>query len=165
MSVLRGVGPYAAVVEIPSPQDSSVFVKFGVLKSTCREISERNLRTAIAQLYGIVCPGAKHARHLFKGLKRSLSLGDSMDGDKDVYVYAWRHPHDSTWSGSNFEGSPIDTQAPRGATFVVLAREQDLDEFGVSGIINRWNWVPEDKYTAEAPTDHNERYDSPVWSR
>lgn len=165
MRSFQGVGPYADIVEAPSPSDPRVVVKFGVRHETFLKFKERGLATAIAQYYGIVQEQLIVAEHAFRGLKRPLMLEGDMDADRPVLAYAWRSRVDFEWSGSPHDGYPERLIPPDGQTFVVLVREEQPNSFGVLGSIEKWNWVREDLSLPQAPVDWQQRYDQKLWTR
>jgi len=130
-----------------------------------RQFTNRALLTPIAQYYGIVQNGLVDARHAFRGLNRPLAVAANMKADQDVVVYSWRPKCDWEWSGTRFEGIPVPREPRIWRVFVVLVRPQELDEHGVSGLIERWNWVREDAILGEAPVDYEDRYGQTLWSR
>ena len=164
MRDLTPVGPYADVIEAPSPFDPNNKVKLGVRTDTFKRHVGRQLATAIAQYYGLVQSGLHHARHAFRGLKRPLMLQDDATADESVVVYTWRSQVDYIWSGSAHSGQSENVAAPTGRVFVVLIRDEEPKDFGVAGSIEHWNWVREDRTLAHAPVDWESRYEKKLWS-
>lgn len=89
-----------------------------------------------------------------------------MHADKGVLVYTWRSSVDCEWTGSP-QGGNVEFMipAPRDKVFVVLVREEPEDENGITGSIEKWNWVREDPRLAHAPVDWQQRYGKKLWSR
>jgi hypothetical protein len=159
-------GPYHDVVEAPSPQDPATIVRLGVRKATFGSYAERSLASAIGQYFGVVQEGMVMARHVFRGLKRPLLLGENMNADENVLVYSWRSEIDAEWAGSRGEGHPeLISPPPVGRVFVVLVREEQPNEHGIIGSIERWNWIREDPALPHAPVDWEQRYGQKLWSR
>jgi hypothetical protein len=166
MRDLQGVGPYKDVVEAPSAEDPQYTVKLGIRQDTFQQYARHLLFTAVAQYYGIVQDGLHSARHCFRGLKRPLMLGEDIHADEGVLVYTWRSLDDYEWAGTPQYGRPQPMRpTPVGIVFAVLAREQTMDECGVVGTVEHWNWVREDPNLPHAPIDWQERYGSKLWSR
>jgi hypothetical protein len=165
MRDIRGHGLYADVVEAPSPEDPTKVVRLGIRTETFRRYIGRGLRTAIAQYYGIVQEGMKFTRHLFKGLNRPLMVGEDMNADESALVYTWRSSVDFEWHGSSLDGYPIERVPPLRIVFAVVVKQEEPNELGSYGSIERWNWIREDPRSSEAPIGWNQRYGSKLWSR
>jgi hypothetical protein len=136
----------------------------GVRTSTFRAYAQRRLATFIAQYYGIFQDGLGSAKHVFRGLKRPLMLGAHENADEAVWVYAWRSLIDYVWIGSPQSGDPRQVAAPARRVFVVLVREEPSNEHGISGSIERWNWIREDPELPHAPIIWQQRYGRKIWS-
>ena len=159
------IKPYFDIVDALSPQDCETTVKLGVRHETFQRNVNLKLSTMIAQYYGIVKDGLIIAEHAFRGLKRPLLHADDMHADESVVVYAWRPTFDYEWTGYRHDGKITSLVPPPGRVFVVLVREMPIDSWGVSGTIERWNWVREDPELRHAPVDYRERYKEPLWSK
>jgi hypothetical protein len=166
MRSIQRAGLYKDTVDAPSPQDAALIIKFGARKEIFQEYARRGQRSAIAQYYGIVQDGLILARHAFRGLRRPLMLGGDMHADETVLVYTWRSEVDYEWAGTPQYGRPQPiSPPPAGRVFVVLVREEEPDENGVFGSIEKWNWVREDPRLRHAPVDWEQRYGTRLWSR
>jgi hypothetical protein len=165
MRPIRGVGPYADIVEAPSPTNNSDIVKLGVRVTTFEGYVRRKEISNVAQYYGIVQGDLMLAKHLFTGLKRSLMYNGDMQADRNVIVYSWRSTNDYRWRGNVQNGHSERVDPPRDQVFVVLVREEPENEHGVLGSIEHWNWVQEDPVLAHAPVDWNQRYGQKLWSK
>lgn len=165
MRSIRRLGPYADALEAPSPDDPKTVVKLGVRSETFRYYQERRLNSAIAQYYGIVQDGMPSAWHAFRGLNRPLMDADDVHADQRVVVYTWRSPDDYEWAGTPQCGHPVRMEPPPRRVFVVLVRQEDPNEYGLFGSIDRWNWVREDPGLSQAPVDWSKRYGTKLWSR
>ena len=163
LELRSGVVKYADVVVARSPMDSAQTVDVGITHETFQRFHKRMLATAIAQYYGIVQGSMMSAVHLYKGLKRPLMLADDMHADQTVLAYTWRPETDFEWSGSPYDGAPKSMTPPKLRVFVVLVREENGQD-GISGSIERWNWVREDPKLPHAPVDWDERYNQRLWS-
>ena len=129
-----------------------------------RQFTDTGLFTPIAQYYGIVQRGLFSARHAFRGLNRPLAVAENMQADEDIII-CWRPNQDYEWTGTKFEGIPVAKEPRLWRVFVVLVRPQESDEHGVSGLIERWNWVREDAILGEAPVEYEDRYGQTLWGR
>src|SRR4051794_40932223 len=112
MKPIQRLGVYADTVTAPSPNDPSATVTLGLRSQTLAQYAGHDLRTVVAQYYGIVKEDLMSARHLFRGLERYLSFGDDMKADENVLVYTWRSQVDYEWQGSQFNGIPV-VRTPR----------------------------------------------------
>jgi hypothetical protein len=166
MKTIQRVGPYVEVVEARAPDNPVLVVKLGLRDDSSSQVLHHNLRTTVAQYYGIVQDGLLNARHAFKGLKRPLMHGEDMEADKSVIIYSWRAEFDYVWTGSRFDGKPVRKSPPANRVFVVLVREeQQPNDYGVFGSIEHWNWIKEDPELLDAPLEWPERYGQKLWSR
>ena len=156
-------GIYKFVLDGRSPDDKNSTVQFGVRTETFKRFVKRGLVSSLAQFYGIIKPDLCSARHLFRGLKRPLAVGDDMEADKSVLVYTWDPPSDWYWSGGRFDGTPTAVPAGPAKVFAVLIREENVA--GVVGSIEHWNWLRESPQLPGAPVDWERRYGSKIWSR
>lgn len=162
---IQCVGLYADITDAPSPVDPRNTVKLGVRSSTFRAYGQRCMATAIAQYYGIVQDQLGFAKHVFRGLKRPLMLDADENADEAVLVYTWRSVFDCVWDGDPFHGSPRTLTPPPGRVFVVIVREeQQPNDHGIYGSIERWNWVREDPELPHSPIDWEQRYGEKLWS-
>lgn len=159
------IEPYFEFVDAPSPEDPSQTVKLGIRPFTFRRFVDLGFATGLAQYYGIVQDGLIVAEHAFRGLQRPLMLGDDMNADQTVVIYAWRPQFDCEWSGYPWDGNVVRLEPPPNRVFVVLVREEPANEFGVSGSIEKWNWVAEDSELRGAPIEWQARYRERLWSR
>lgn len=158
-------GPYVDTVDAPSPQDPKTLVKLGLRKDTFEtNYLEHHLMTAVAQYYGIVQDGMVGAQHVFHGLRRPLMLGLNKHADEAVWIYSWSPPLDYLWVGNRYNGDPVPRKPPPGNAFVVIVRTEDPNELGVTGSIERWNWVREHPTLPHAPIAWEQRYDEKLWS-
>jgi len=123
------------------------------------------MRTALAQYFGIVEEGMMEANHLFRGLQRPLFHAENVNGDQSVLIYSLTPDYDFVWMGDETTGDAVKVEPPPNRVFVVLARQIEIDEYGVSGTIEHWNWVQRDMKLDGAPIGHLERYKQTVWSR
>jgi hypothetical protein len=158
-------GPYVSIVEAPSESDPRVAVRLGLCKETIDLLRQAAMRTAMSQFFGIVEDGLMEASHLFKGLQRPLCHGENMQADQAVLIYVLTPDYDFVWMGDETSGDTVKVEPPSNRVFVVLARQIEMDEHGVSGTIEHWNWVQRDMHLAEAPIGYSERYKNRVWSR
>ena len=165
MKTLQKAGPYKDIVDAPAPDDPKRTVKLGVRVDTFQQYAKRGLRSPVAQYYGIVENGFIRARHLFRGLKRPLMHEEDMHADETVLVYTWCSQRDYEWKRDPNFGEVVERTPPAGKTFVVLVRQQEADEYAVSGSIEKWNWVEEDPGLPHAPIDWEQRYMEKLWTR
>ncbi len=165
MRPIKGAGPYKDIVDAPSPDVQQRKIKLGIRSNTFRQYAKRGLRSAIAQYYGIVQDDLTIAQHIFRGLKRPLLHDGDMRADKTVLVYTWCSRRDYEWRGDPNYGGVVERTLPAGRAFVVLVRSREADEYGVSGSIEKWNWVEEDPELPCAPVNWGQRYDTRLWSR
>jgi hypothetical protein len=165
MRDIKGVGPFADVVEAPSPENADMVVTFGIRVATFHQYSTRGLATAIAQYYGIVQGGMGCAKHLFQGLNRPLMLAEDTNADEPVLVYTWRSPVDFEWHGPHQGGYPVQMVPPDGRVFAVLVRREEPSASGLCGSIEKWNWIREDPKLCDAPEGWGRRYGKRLWSR
>jgi len=156
---------YFDVVDAPCPTDPNSTIRIGIRQERFQYFKDFGLRTAVAQYYGIVRPGLILARHVFRGLKRPLMLGGNMSADKNVLIYSWRPLWDYEWMGTPDQGYPTTKNPPLYRVFVTLVREKEPNSDGISGSIERWNWVIEDPEQPHAPIESAERYGECLWSR
>jgi len=157
------VGPYFDVFDAPGRTGT---IKVGITHGTFQRLSRHGLATMIAQYYGIVQDGLRHARHLYRGLNRPLLHANNMNADEDVFIYSWRPALDFIWLGGRHDGNPRSMTPPAGRVFVVLVRDHGTpDEHGVSGTIEHWNWTHEDPTLRDAPVDWAKRYATNEWSK
>jgi hypothetical protein len=162
----RSVGTYSDVVEAFAPEDDGKrIIKLGLRSETLRQYVIRDLRTPIAEYYGIVQDDVPFAQHAFLGLNRPLLDEEDVEAGQEVVVYSWRPVAGYVWSGSRFDGMPVSVKPPPGKVFVVLARLRPPDQNGIEGQILRWNWIREDQKLAKAPVDWEKRYGTKLWSR
>ena len=164
MRDIRPLGPYKDIVEAMSPSGSGV-VKLGIRVETFRRHVAWGMKTPMAQYYGIVQEGLLGVEHIFRGLNRDLSFGDDMNADENVLVYVWRPEYDYEWIGAPYGGIPEEKNPPDGKVFVVLAREEETNDYGVVGSIERWNWVREDPERSLLPVRAKQRYGKAMWSK
>jgi hypothetical protein len=158
MRTIQPVGPYVDIVEARAPDNRALVVRLGLRQDSFSQILHHNLFTVVAQYYGIVQDGLLAARHAFKGLKRPLMHGEDMEADKSVIIYSWR-------TGSRFDGNPVRKIPPPNRVFVVLVREeQQPNDYGVFGSIEKWNWIKEDPQELHAPLEWLDRYGQKLWS-
>jgi len=157
------IGPYFEIVEAPSPENPAQTVHVGVRHDTFRRHAAFGLRSAIAQYYGIVQDGLMGARHAFRGLVRPLMHNGDMDADRTVVIYSWRPQTDWEWRGDSFSGHPVPVEPPAFRVFVVLVREEQENEYGVRGSIEKWNWLEEDLELEQAPIEWSTRYGEKLW--
>jgi hypothetical protein len=155
MRDIQPLGIYADVIQAPSPFDPNNTVKLGIRSDTLKSYISHQLATSIAQYYGLVQDGLRNARHAFRGLKRPLLLGDDAKADQSVVVYTWRSRVDY----------PDTLTALVGRVFVVLVREEEPNDHEITGAVEHWNWVREDRALPHAPVDWESRYDKKLWSR
>lgn len=166
MRDFQGRGPYRDVIVAPSPSAPNNAVRLGLGADSIALFGYYG-KTAIAQYYGLVQEGIQEAAHCFRGVNRPMLDGDDKEADQRIVVYSWVPVSDYVWTGDQWSGGP----APRvpmlgkGKVFVVLVKECQPDKHGVSGSIERWNWVREDPILAQAPVGWNERYSERLWSR
>ncbi len=166
MRTVQPVGPYVDTLEARAPDNPALVVKLGLRQDSFSQDLHHNLHTVVAQYYGIVQESLLSAVHAFKGLNRPLMHGDDMEADKSVIVYSWRSHFDYVWTGSRFDGKPIEKIPPPNRVFVVLVREeQQPNDFGVFGSIEKWNWIKEDPDLLGAPLEWPDRYGKKLWSR
>jgi hypothetical protein len=157
------VGPYWDTVQATSAADREAIATYGVTDETYQQKSLS--RTALTQYFFIVRTGLRNADHLFRGLKRPLWYDGDAYADRSVLIYAWRPLNDYEWVAT---ASGIGWQRrtpPPDRVFVVLVREIRLDEHGVGGVIDQWNWVEEDQRLRGAPKDWHTRYAEKVWGK
>lgn len=88
-----------------------------------------------------------------------------MDVDERVVVYTWRSLFAVTWVAGQFSGDIMRRAAPPGVVFVVLVREEEANEAGIYGSLERWNWIEEDPELPQAPVAWATRYGRRLWSR
>jgi hypothetical protein len=160
----HGVGAYKDTMDAPSPVDPRNTVKLGLRSSTFRAYGQRRLATTIAQYYGIVQDQLGLAKHLFRGLKRPLILDADENADEAVLVYTWRSLFDYIWEGYPLHGIQKKVIPLPGRVFVVIVREEQPNDHGIHGSIERWNWVAEDPELPHAPVDWEQRYGQKLWS-
>ena len=165
MRPIQAVGLYADVIEAPSPEDQRSTIRIGIRYETLRPYARLKYYTPIAQYYGIVQGSLHLARHLYRGLMRPLMLADDTKADENVLIYTWRSEVDFEWVGSPFGGNPEQRIPPSNRVFVVIVRQQPSDEHGVTGSIERWNWIKEDQHRRHAPVEWEKRYRANIWSR
>lgn len=158
-------GSYFDVVDAPSPDDPSKTVRLGIRRLTFHRYRDLGFATGIAQYYGIVQDGLIVAEHAFRGVQRPLMLGNDTNADQTVVVYSWRPEFDCEWSGYPWDGNVVRLEPPSNRVFVVLVREEAENDLGVSGSIEKWNWVAEDGELKGAPIDWQVRYKQHLWSR
>jgi len=138
----------------------------GVRQDVILNLKKLNLRTAIAEFWGIVEPSLILARHAFRGLKRPLAHNGDMHADRRMVIYSWRPMWDFVWVGDAHHGHLEKKSPPPKTVMVVIVREeQQLDPHGVYGSIKRWNWVKEDLILPHAPIEWGQRYAKKLWSR
>jgi len=92
-------------------------------------------------------------------------LNDDMNADKTVFIYSWRSEIDYIWNGSPQNGYPKERIPPKGSVFVVLIREEEDNEYGVKGSIEKWNLVRENPKLQGAPVESDQRYAKKLWSK
>jgi len=157
------VGPYWDAIDAPSWIDKDAHIRLGV-RNESFQIARRT-GTSVAQYFHIVRFGLVRAVHLFRGMNRDMKVRDDMKAGERVLAYVWRPEFDFEWvGGPNSRAFPRKLTPPPLLVFVVLVRPFDVpDQYGVSGSILRWNWVDGD--FRNAPIDHEDRYDKPVWSK
>ena len=163
MRISGRAGPYFEILEAPSPENPAQKVNFGVRYEFFRRYIGLGLGSSIAQYYNIVRNGLMDARHAFRGLERPLMHNGDMDADRTVIIYSWRPKTDWEWRGDRFSGEVVSVEPPANRVFVVLVRAQSPDEFGVSGSIERWNWIMEDSGLRDAPVEWAVRYGEKLW--
>jgi len=156
---------YKHVLEAPSPTDPNNTVKLGLRNDTFQKYGQRWLTTPIAEYYAIVRGSIMEARHAFRGVQRPMASGTAMDVDERIVVYTWRSLFSASWVGSQFDGRVIIKAAPPGVVFVVLVREEEANEQGIFGSLERWNWIDEDSELPHAPVAWTTRYGKKLWSR
>jgi hypothetical protein len=157
---------YKHVLEAPSPNDPNDTVKLGLRGDTFQKYRQRWLTTPIAEYYAIVRGGIRDAQHVFRGVKRPMAFGPSMNVDERIVVYTWRSLFGAIWVGSQFDGEVVKKAAPAGVVFVVLVREEEVvGEDGIYGSLERWNWIEEDSELPHAPVGWGTRYGKKLWSK
>ncbi len=165
MRTIQRLGPYVDIMEARAPDNRALVVKLGLRQDSFSQVLHHNLLTVVAQYYGIVQDGLLSAKHAFKGLKRPLMHGEDMGADKSVIIYSWRSEVDYVWTGSRFDGNPVRKIPPPSRVFVVLVREeQQPNDYGVFGSIEKWNWIKEDPRELNAPLEWLDRYGQKLWS-
>jgi hypothetical protein len=152
-------------IEAPSPEDNRNTVQLVLRSDTFDQYRQRSLRTAIAEYYAIVSSEIVAAKHCFRGVKRPMAAGTAMDVDERVIVYTWQTSYGAVWVGSQFDGHVLRRAAPPRTVFVVLVREEELNDQGIYGSNERWNWIEEDSGLPQAPVDGDTRYGKKLWSR
>jgi hypothetical protein len=141
--------------------------KYAVTLELLHGLGARKQFSAIAQLYDLVMPGLILSSHLFQGLNRNLYCDGGFDGDENKFVFSRKPAYDYYWSGGR-NGQPEKRIAPTRQVFVTVVSKNvtHQDQFpGVSGWIERWNWVDEDSVLNEAPVNWVDRYKTKVWSK
>ncbi len=133
-------------------------MRFGVKQTTFELYYAVQWFSPIAQYYGLVQDGLTEARHLFRGVTRPLLQNGDMNADERVIAYTWRPALDWEWSGTPWDGEPVEMPAPTNAVFFVQVLEHDQDEHGISGAIAHWGWLDEDQVLKHAPVEWKERY-------
>lgn len=88
-----------------------------------------------------------------------------MDADQTIIIYSWRPETDWEWRGDRFSGTLVSAEAPGSRVFVVLAREDRSEQYGVWGSIEKWNWIMEDAELKHSPVEWKVRYGRKLWSR
>jgi len=86
-----------------------------------------------------------------------------MNADESALVYTWRSSVDFEWHGTPQEGYPIERVPPLGRVFAVVVKQEEPNESGIYGSIERWNWIKEDPKCPEAPIGWNQRYVRRLW--
>lgn len=166
MESVTSTGPYVALVEAFSPENSSSRITLGLSKDAYKQQTRLCLRSMRGQFYGIVLPGMVMARHCFLGVDRPLMHLNDMNADQKIAVYTWKPADNYEWTGGTATGTIIRLPPPPDHVFVVLVRGQQPDGLGVSGVILRWNWIRgEDPNLSEAPIEWKTRYREKLWSR
>ena len=125
---------------------------------TCGDLSK------LAQFYGIVAPGIGNVQHIFQGLKRRLYAHNNLDADRDKLVYSWKPHHDFEWRGGS-QGDIFEPDSPRDRVFVTILTPNFSQYRKIDGWLERWNWIVEDGSLANAPKNHDTRYDAKRWSK
>lgn len=151
--------PQSAAASDGSPETST----YGVSKSLFQTLGQHELRSYIAQFWGIVEPGLILAEYCFRGLKRGLHFDGDHDAAEKIVVYSWKPKHDYEWDKDQFSGRIVEHAAIQGLVFVVLTRPFSAEEDGVFGVILRWNWVRESSVLHYAPIDYKDRYEEKLW--
>jgi hypothetical protein len=170
MRAIQRVGPYIEIVEAWAPENHLSVIQVGLKESTFLRLRESGQHTRCAQFYGLIQPGLLDAVHAFRGLKRPLMRGDDMHGDANIVAYSWKPQCDFVWTGSQFQGDPIERIPPPSEVFVVLVHvlsnpEEYPDRRAIAGTIEHWSWIAQDATSLGAPAGWTERYEQHLWSR
>lgn len=150
-------------VVAPLLSKSSSYGEVGVETARLQRFATRGRAQHVAAFELIVRPRLRAARHLFRGLNRSV--GNARNGDKFL-IYAVSVPYDVVYERSSSVAWVIDP--PPGAVYMVIVEPTDDAEkrqTGLEGWLRWWNWVPEDVQLNGAPANWASRFAQHVWSR
>ncbi len=171
MKLLSHGGRHVYVADAPIWEPDSPTLQgrdhllIGVMKKTLTAHAARGLSVYIGQLFGIVGPGLIFARHLFRGVKRPLMVGDDKKADGDKLIATWEQTRDVVLEGGPQSARLVYHAAPKSRVFVVLiSRNKMLEEFPqIYGWAEHWTWVAADPDEPGAPIDWQTRYEERLW--
>ena len=108
--------------------------------------TERGLRYAIGQMYGVVGTGLIHAQHVFQGLKRDMLVGDDDAADDKKLSVTWAARRDAVFAGDKFNGHLEYLETPANRVFAVYVSPNEmLKEFPeIYGWAEHWTWIAAD---------------------
>ena len=154
-------------IRAPWVSPSGGLQRIGTLAITQTQLgryASMGLMSGLAQFQRIVAPGTILARHIFRGLKRPMSVGGNMLADQDKLVYSWKPRFDYEWPGDRFRDPPVGREPHPRRVFVVVVTPNSSGDFPmVDGWIERWNWVLGSDDLGGAPINYSERYEEQLW--
>lgn len=127
----------------------------------------QGVRWYLGQMFGVMGPGLILARHVFKGLRREMFVGDDKRAASDKLALSWRPERDARLAGPKENPILEFNDAPKDRVFVVyISLNQMLGDFpDIYGWAEHWAWVQQSAELPEAPVEYEVRFDNRLWSR
>lgn len=147
-------------------EDDRPHLNIGITKAAILARSARGQRWILGQMYKVVGTGMILAKHVFRGLRRDMLVGDDDTADKKKLAITWVSPRDAKLTGPASACQVEYEEAPEGCVFVVYVSPNEMlkDFPNIYGWAEHWAWLPADSNLPGAPIDWETRYDSRIWS-
>lgn len=171
MEIIKSALPeHEAVYAIDAPNWPRIpgvdDIKIGVTKKKPSSQKRSRAKACAGQFYGIVDNGLIHAEHVFRGLRRSMHVGNNDDAAAEKLAASWLAARDARLVGDKSDATVDFRTAPPDKVFVVyISVNKMLREYpSIYGWAEHWTWVQADPVEIGAPIQWLERYEARIWS-